>query len=188
MRRVKYLVLVAALGVIAWLAQFLYWPDAQARARQAIDAHGGIVLFDSTPGQPPKLVLLQAGISDQDLEDHKLELLQPRVLRISPYSQVTDRGLEGLGRLQGLESLILVKAAISDNGLAHLAAFPHLRSVVLDSCAITDNGLKHLKALPELREASLQDTLVTQAGIQQLRVACPLLHVVGSNNRLRDEQ
>jgi hypothetical protein len=49
-------------------------------------------------------------------------------------TQITDRSLEILGRMQSLEQIDLYECnGVTDSGLVHLAALPRLREVNLDS-------------------------------------------------------
>jgi hypothetical protein len=93
-------------------------------------------------------------------------LTELRELRLFGAENITDAGLEHVGRLRALERLDLTATNITDAGLAHLVGLAGLRSLALDSDAVTDAGLEHVRGLTELRALSLRQTNVTGAGLR----------------------
>ena len=64
-------------------------------------------------------------------------------------TEVTDRGLANLKRLDSLTLLHLADTQITDAGLEHLAALTNLRILHLSGTPVTDDGIEKLKrALP----------------------------------------
>ena len=87
----------------------------------------------------------------------------------SPRSQITDAGLEHLGRLRRLQVLSLDGNRITDAGLAHLGKLKQLRYLSLMCPQVTDAGLEHLEGLRELEGLYLQRAKVTDGGLEHLK-------------------
>jgi Leucine-rich repeat (LRR) protein len=89
-------------------------------------------------------------------------------------SQLTDAGLEPLGRMRGLCQLYIAGTRVTDDGLRHLGASPHLSMLDLSSTQITGAGLAHLAKLRSLYWLSLKGSRVTDdglAGIEGLQIS-----------------
>ena len=71
-------------------------------------------------------------------------------------NRITDRGLEQIGRLTGLEDLDLGATDITDLGLVHLQSLKRLKTLNVAATRVTPEGVKTLqKAMPGL-EISLE--------------------------------
>jgi hypothetical protein len=68
-------------------------------------------------------------------------------------TEVTDMGLEQLGRLTQLQDIYLLYCEfITDAGLKHLAGLTQLRELLIDARKVTNAGRKKLQqALPNCR-------------------------------------
>ena len=80
----------------------------------------------------------------------------------------TDRTLEQVGRLVGLQQLRLDDSSASDAGLAHLSALRNLSLLNLEGTRISDAGLAHLKEFTRLSFLDIDGTRVTDAGLVHL--------------------
>ncbi|MBN2589467.1 MAG: M48 family metalloprotease [Sedimentisphaerales bacterium] len=95
--------------------------------------------------------------------------------------QVTDNDLAYLTSLTNLKTLeirkfpYLAKLEISDKGIQHLGKIKSLNSLILDGQAITDDGLTYLEGLNSLNYLALIDTKVTEEGILKLKEKIPAL-------------
>ncbi|MGV3608994.1 MAG: hypothetical protein ACO1RA_21495 [Planctomycetaceae bacterium] len=86
-------------------------------------------------------------------------------------SNLSDRGLEVVARLQGLSSLEWYgKNRTSDGGLSHLRGNLRLTKLLLKGEGISDVGLEHLSTCENLEELSIEtlDDRVTGKGIRAL--------------------
>jgi hypothetical protein len=79
-----------------------------------------------------------------------------------------------------LRELNLEKTHIGDEGLQHLGSLKPLVSLVLDGTKVTDKGLEHLKELKRLQLLSLSETKVTREGVADLQKALPKTGIVYS--------
>jgi hypothetical protein len=87
------------------------------------------------------------------------------VLKISQDSEMTDAGLESIGRLKRLKTLTLLAPQIEGAGLRHIAPLPDLQDLVLGA------GVRDLTAMPEfksLRELNLSGTAVNDEALTPL--------------------
>ena len=85
-------------------------------------------------------------------------------------TQATDRGLEHVGRMTGLEALYIWDAAsITDAGVAHLAGLKNLQKIHIDNSQITDQSLVLLSSLPKIEELSLQSGHFSDEGFLHLK-------------------
>lgn len=103
-----------------------------------------------------------------------------RFLTVSPVrainlecSQITDAGLESLGRFDHLLTLDLDGTAVTDAGLKHLVACGQLRWLSLRDTQVSDAGLEHLKGLSELERLELCGTKVTEVGLKEFQKVRP---------------
>ena len=89
--------------------------------------------------------------------------------------QATDHGLEHVGRMSGLEELILFPARkVTDAGVAHLRGLKHLKRILIDQSHMTDEGLQTLAELPELEHLKLYRHSFSDAGLAHLKRATKL--------------
>jgi hypothetical protein len=91
------------------------------------------------------------------------------------YLPIDDRQLTLLAPLAhlSLKRLALEGTDITDTGLELLGRFERLESLDVADTPITDDGLVHLHDLANLRELDLQGSLVTAQGVARLRTALP---------------
>ena len=106
------------------------------------------------------------GIRDEDLG----RLLEARYLGSLDLNatSITDRGLDAVGRMQGLAELWLNETGITSEGIRSLE---HLRSLVhldLNGSRITDEGLMTVGKLSRLKFLDLSNTRVTDVGLAPL--------------------
>jgi hypothetical protein len=115
-----------------------------------------------------RFIRRKVNVNDAELEHIINDLPQLRFLDL-PGTEVTDAGLERLGKLSGLQSLILSDTQITDAGLQHLSQMPQLKDLCLGGTKVTDAGLGSLRVLTRLDSLDLDRTQVTDAGIDQLK-------------------
>jgi hypothetical protein len=80
-----------------------------------------------------------------------------------------DAGLVHVGRLTGLEELVLGGSQVSDDGLVHLKGLTRLKGLDLRDTRITDQGLVHLQGLPNLERIDITGLPITDAGLVHLK-------------------
>jgi hypothetical protein len=134
------------------------------------------------PEPPPglgglrSLTLYGTQVSDAGLEPvGRLTHLQSLHLSDTP---VTDAGLQHLRELTELRELGLNRTRVTDAGLSQLRGLPNLSSLALDGTRITDAGLVQLKGFPRLKRLFLNRTGVTPAGVQELKRTMPNLQIL----------
>jgi hypothetical protein len=81
---------------------------------------------------------------------------------------VTDKGLQHLGGLAHLETLIAHNSRLSDDGLKSLTGLKRLRGLGADGTKLTDAGLVHLRAFPQIVSLGVGATAVTDEGLKAL--------------------
>lgn len=85
------------------------------------------------------------------------------------FTYVTDKGIELLPRLSGLEELNLDTAEfITDAALNHLRANKRLRKLVLRGTDVTDVGMPYVGELTALRSLDLSQSMLGDVGIESL--------------------
>ena len=85
-------------------------------------------------------------------------------------SQATDGGLESIGRMTGLEEILIWDAgSVTDAGVAHLAGLSRLDRVHISGSKMTDESLVLLSGLPSIKSLSLQFSHFTDAGLARLQ-------------------
>jgi thiol-disulfide isomerase/thioredoxin/Leucine-rich repeat (LRR) protein len=122
------------------------------------------------------VVRLDVGlIASEDLS--VLDRLAPDDIDFIDLSQshVTDEGLQHVGRLIGLQGLVLSGTSITDAGINHLTGLRRLTWIGLDQIGskrnrdrLTDASLRVLAEIPTLEAVSLQESHVTDAGMEYL--------------------
>ena len=83
-------------------------------------------------------------------------------------TQITDVGLEQLAGLTQLQDILVGGTQITDVGLTHIARMTKLQRLGLGRTQITDTGLAHLVGLTKLEWLSLDDTKITNTGLSHL--------------------
>jgi Leucine-rich repeat (LRR) protein len=93
--------------------------------------------------------------------------------------EVTEAGLKELAGLQELRRLNLNGTKVTDAGVKHLAGLSRLQVLSLAHSEVTDGCLKDLRKLTELRELYLDTTAVSKAGVAELQKALPKCSIYG---------
>jgi hypothetical protein len=90
--------------------------------------------------------------------------------------QVTDKNLAYVGKMTGLEELIIFPGfGLTDAGLAHLEGLKNLKLLMLTNSDVTDKGLDRLRGLTGLRELDIEGKGITKEGRARLKAALPNL-------------
>ena len=85
------------------------------------------------------------------------------------YGRFTDAGLASLGGLTHLVRLDLVRTRTSDKGLANLAPLKNLTSLNLDYTTVTDKGLcGSVRRFRNLLQLRLDSATITDTGVETL--------------------
>jgi len=117
-----------------------------------------------------------------DTEVATLTALAPQILWLDlGGTEVTDAGLESIGRLPHVVRLDLSRTAVTDEGVAHLTGLAYLESLNLYGTRVGDEGIEHLESLPRLRSLYVWQTATTPAGVERLSVVLPDLEVVAGD-------
>jgi Leucine-rich repeat (LRR) protein len=95
-----------------------------------------------------------------------------QILRLD-HTPITDAGLEHVGALTNLQQLYLNSTRVGDAGLAHLTHCSKLETLWLADTQVTDASLVHLKRLSHLRRVILDGTRVSETGVADLARALP---------------
>ena len=66
--------------------------------------------------------------------------------------QLTDDGVEHLGEINNLQTLLIDGTKITDAGMAQLADLMDLRSIDISNTSITEQGLQHLSKAAKLND------------------------------------
>ncbi len=81
--------------------------------------------------------------------------------------KITDREMQYLDDVSGIQWLHLIGSNITDAGLAHVKHLKQLEILDLTYTHITDAGLVHVKDLPQLQQLFLSFTQVSEAGLEK---------------------
>lgn len=92
--------------------------------------------------------------------------------------QISDEGMQALGRLVRLEFLGIHAADITNAGMAHLQNLRELRTLELSLNKIDGNGLSVLRNLKSLSTLRIQDEDFTEKGLEGLDQALGLNELV----------
>jgi Leucine-rich repeat (LRR) protein len=97
-------------------------------------------------------------------------LAQTQLVTLSmPNSDISDAGLESLGKIESLESLVLTSTRVTDAGLAALEGLPKLQHLNLSATRITDEAVERLARLTTLRTLSLSGTAISPRALEGLK-------------------
>jgi internalin A len=159
------LVLVIGLG-LGWIVTSAH---IQRDAVAAVQDAGGSVNYDwdeshgtVMPGGKPWAPRWVVNLVGVDYFGHVV-----RVTLGPPTA--TDTMMVQLGRLTGLQQLILYDTSISDARMVHLKSLSNLTILMLIRAPVTDAGLAHLKGMTNLSTLDLRRTMVTDAGLAHLK-------------------
>lgn len=83
-------------------------------------------------------------------------------------TQITDKGLAAISRLNHIDTLYLQSTKISDTALQHLVNLPKLRLLELGYTAVSDDALPYLAKIESLETVGLEDTKTTEAARRKL--------------------
>ena len=119
------------------------------------------------PGEHvPRLYLGRTRITDRALQHiAKIDGLERLDVGFCP---ITDAGLAQLPVSESLVQLNVERTKITDASLAHIAKMTGLRELDLSGCQITDTGLAKIAELKQLETLWLTDTPITDTGLKQL--------------------
>ena len=84
-------------------------------------------------------------------------------------TDVTDAGLDTVGKLKSLVRLHLERTKITDAGLAHLKGLTNLEYLNLYGTGVTDGGLEQLTGLKKLKKLYVWETKASQGEINKLK-------------------
>jgi hypothetical protein len=116
-----------------------------------------------------------------------LALDRLHTLDLSMNPQITDAGLDRVGKLTGLRGLYLGWTSITDSGLEHIAGLKQLRHLILrDTTKIKGDGLKHLRGLAQLDRLDLYNARITDAALEHIRAIPKLGQLVLSETDITD--
>jgi hypothetical protein len=104
-----------------------------------------------------------------------------------PYSQVTGRGLAGLGKLTHLEYLVLKCNDLADSDFSFLKPLHKLRTLDLDNTGIDDADLVQLTGLHELVWVHLSGNPIDGSGLVHLGKLERLREVELASTQIGDE-
>jgi|GEM_PF-3030424 len=105
------------------------------------------------PGFPrlKRLLLCETQVSNDGLE-YVGRLRELEELFIWDGADISDKGVAHLRTLPKLKILLLGRAAITDEAVAHLSLVSTLETLLLDSNGLSDKSLEFASALPRLQE------------------------------------
>jgi uncharacterized membrane protein len=86
-------------------------------------------------------------------------------------TNISDKGLQQVGKLKNLTRLSLDNTAISDKGLSYLQQSKSLLYLNLYNTQITDKGLRSLEGIKNLQALYLWQTQVTPRGVSLVKQA-----------------
>ncbi|HVS34214.1 MAG TPA: hypothetical protein VMS17_01455 [Gemmataceae bacterium] len=146
----KLLPLLAAALLLA--AGTLYADDAEDAAVKTVERLGGTVSRDEADPAHPVVGVSLAFVPATDAQLKGLSALKRlRALDLT-LSQATDKGMNVVAGLDGLETLYLGYTDVTDAGLKRLAELKKLRQLNLIGTQVTDEGVAEFqKALPDCK-------------------------------------
>lgn len=102
-----------------------------------------------------------------------------RILWVETLNSVplTDKAVEDIAALTGLQSLILDGTNLTDVAMQHIGQFKHLRTLSLCESNLTDAGVKQIGELKDLESLALTGTAITDASVKVIK-RLPRLHLV----------
>jgi hypothetical protein len=138
---------------------------------------GSVLQYLPTDSHLDSLSVLIPGLDDrslaylsnlQSLSALKIcgNLHTPKGLEFVP--NITDEGLEHLGRIKGLVELWLSGIPVTDTGLANLSGLTDLEHLTLQDTRITDAGLTSLLPMTKLTKLYLVGATITDSGLSTL--------------------
>ncbi len=152
--------------------------DEEAAVRR-LQELGGTIQFDKEGKDRAviRVYLSGAKIKDEDLlnleELHELKELSisGQTQKSPPRSggQITDKGLQTIGKLSKLESLNLCGNRITNAGLKELHKLKELRRLDLSLTSVNDDGMQALHPLEKLEYLRIWDVKISDVGLSHLQ-------------------
>lgn len=106
-------------------------------------------------------------IGDNDL-DELVRCTELKRLKCQGFQKVTDKGLQSLVKVEGLQEFSLSYSEITDEGVAALANLRNLSQLRLANCKITNKSLAALGNAGQLVMLELNQTECTERGLANL--------------------
>lgn len=155
--------------------------DEKADAVAKIEALGGQVLQIANNAPGVRVLIPHKTADGRELSDADLASLvhleNVEELDVK-WANITDNGLEPIGKLTDLKRLHLEKTKITDAGLKQVGGLKNLEYLNLYGTAVTDAGLEHLSGLTNLKKLFLWDTKVTEDGAAKFHAS---MQTAGAN-------
>ena len=179
--------IVVVLLIGGWLGWIVRSARIQREAVAAIEKAGGSVTYNwqwtdgkLVPGARRRKPSWLADFIGVDYVYHVT-----RVIFSSP-PPTSAGAISQIGRLTGLEFLVLHDSILSDADLAHLGWLTRLTDLDLTNDRIPDAGLARLKGLRRLRTLVLHGTYINDAELAHLNGLVSLKYLVLSNTEITD--
>jgi len=120
------------------------------------------------PFGPGRLEFIKKNIGDEDVL--KLTVLQEGQLTHLglAFTKITNRSMETIAKIPGLQNLDIAGAPINNEGLTHFADHPTLKRIVLNETAITDAGLEIVATMPNLECLEVYQCSITDYGLRHV--------------------
>ena len=127
-----------------------------------------------------------AAISDDWLLEQDFSVLPCFVrIRIS-NPQITDVGIQSLGRIAKLETLLVPRTALTDEGLQAFSGHPHIKWLSLHETQVTAASLPVLTSMPNLTVLVVSWTNIVGDQLQQLRTLPELEYLAVDASQLTE--
>lgn len=153
---------IARIKASNWLAPFKNYGNYYTA-----DNINTLKVLDLSTGSP---IINGVSRTDYMADDSLVHLLQFTGLeRLTTTTWMTDKGLDYIGSMQGLNALYMGKTSITDAGLQKIANLQNLETLVLFHTSITNNGMQIIaQDHPGLRILNIGNTAITDAGLAYL--------------------
>jgi hypothetical protein len=120
-------------------------------------------LVEKTRGE--KLSRIESDLPIGDAELAALTDLTHLREIVLPHAKASDKALDAVASLVGVEVLVFGDTTITDDGLAKLSRLQRLRDLNLNQSRITDRGLAYLVDLPRLQLLRIGKSDITDDGL-----------------------
>jgi len=140
-----------------------------------------------TPGGLVKLFVVDSNLSDKQLDGvGALAGLEHVMLAGCP---IDGSGLKHLSGLQKLRKLSLARTSVNDQSLAPLTRLPALEELSLYNCPnITDGCVESLGKMKQLKDLDLLRTQVTVTGLRKLQRLLPKTSILITRGTVQNER
>ena len=95
------------------------------------------------------------------------------ILDLSDNSQLGDKAVAQLARLDSLSQLVLAGTGVTDAGVKSLVELTGLKQLQLQGTAVSDAAVEHLVTFKDAELLSLGDTRITAKGVARIRTGLP---------------